>query len=297
MSIIRGPRRTGNFYVLDKAISEDQRLTWAARGLLIYLLGKPDHWRVSPAALRNETSASRKPTGRDGVYTLLDELIQAGYVTRTQERLPSGHLSEVHYMVSEESTTAAPDTPPPPLPALPDTAQPDTANPTQVRIEGSKDLQKGRKEGPARKTPPAPAPAPVQPSSPFENKQPEQPEQPPAPVADTLAPLVNKINAQRANNGKGAYIPADVAKLRAQAAQAGITVEQAAEWVLERSTRNFFQASYYTTTQPAPAPTPPAPAPAPAPPTPATPEQLAENKRIADEHLAKIWDILKKPRR
>ena len=107
MSIIRGPRRTGNFYVLDKTISEDVRLTWAARGLLIYLLGKPDHWRVSPAALRNETSASRKPTGRDGVYALLDELIQAGYVTRTQERLPSGLLGETNYLVSE-----APEPPP-----------------------------------------------------------------------------------------------------------------------------------------------------------------------------------------
>lgn len=296
MSIIRGPRRTGNFYVLDKTISEDRRLTWAARGLLIYLLGKPDHWRVSPAALRNETSASRKPTGRDGVYALLDELMQAGYVTRTQERLPSGHLSEVHYMVSEESTTAAP-LPALPLPALPHPALPYPANPTQVRIEGSKDLQKGRKEGqPARKTSPAPRPAPTAPSPSFENKQPEQPEQPPAPVADTLAPLVNKINAQRANNDKGAYTPADVAQLHAQAAKAGITVEQAAEWVLERSTRNFFQASYYTATQPAPAPTPPAPAPTPPRPAP-TPEQLAENKRIADEHLAKIRDILKKPRR
>ena len=296
MSIIRGPRRTGNFYVLDKTISEDRRLTWAARGLLIYLLGKPDHWRVSPAALRNETSASRKPTGRDGVYALLDELIQAGYVTRTQERLPSGHLSEVHYMVSE-STTAAP-LPALPLPALPLPALPYPANPTQVRIEGSKDLQKGRKEGPARKTPPAPAPAPVQPSpSQFEDKQPEQPVMPvSAPVADTLAPLVNRINAQRANNGKGAYTPADVAQLHTQAAKAGITVEQAAEWVLERSTRNFFQASYYNTVT-MPTPTPPAPAPAPAPPTPATPEQLAENKRIADENLAKIRDILKKPRR
>ena len=98
MSIIRAPRKTGNFYILDKAISEDQRLTWAARGLLIYLLGKPDHWRVSPAALRNETALTRKPTGRDGVYSLLDELIYAGYVTRTQERLSSGVLSETHYM-------------------------------------------------------------------------------------------------------------------------------------------------------------------------------------------------------
>ena len=143
MSIIRAPRKTGNFYILDKRISEDQRLTWAARGLLIYLLGKPDHWRVSPAALRNETALTRKPTGRDGVYSLLDELIYAGYVTRTQERLSSGMLSETHYMVCETPQ------PPPnsPLPALPDTAAPDTARTTLARTDKKKGLKKGRKEG------------------------------------------------------------------------------------------------------------------------------------------------------
>lgn len=289
MSIIRGPRRTGNFYVLDKTISEDVRLTWAARGLLIYLLGKPDHWRVSPAALRNETINTRKPTGRDGVYALLDELMQAGYVVRTQERSPTGLLGETNYFVSENAN-------PQPLPALPDTVEPFPAKTTQVRTEGSKDLKKGRKEGKtARKTPPAPRPAPAAPSpSSFENEQPEQPAAP-APVADTLTPLVAHINAQRANNGKQPYTPADVTKLREQAAQAGISAEQAAQWVLERPTRNFFQSSYYTVTTPTP--TPPAPAPTPAPPAAATPEQLAENKRIADEHLAKIWNILQKPRK
>lgn len=286
MSIIRAPRKTENFYILDKRISEDRRLTWAARGLLIYLLGKPDNWCVSVQALVNETHDARINTRRDAIWALLKELIETGYCVRTQNRKPDGTLGDMDYAVSE--------TPEPPRTGYPGTAQPGTANPTLIRIDENKDLQKGRKEGqPARKTPPAPRPAPAVPSpSPsFENEQPAAP----APV-DTLAPLVNRINAQRANNGKGAYTPADLAKLREQATKAGISAEQAAEWVLERSTRNFFQASYYTTTQPAPAPTPPAPAPTP--PTPApTPEQLAENKRIADEHLAKIWDILKKPRR
>jgi hypothetical protein len=51
MAIIRGSRPDKNFYILDKTISEDKRLSWGARGLLVYLLGKPDHWRVSTAAL------------------------------------------------------------------------------------------------------------------------------------------------------------------------------------------------------------------------------------------------------
>ncbi|RQY86714.1 hypothetical protein [Burkholderia stagnalis] len=33
--IIRAPRPTSAFYILDRRISEDRRLSWAARGLLI----------------------------------------------------------------------------------------------------------------------------------------------------------------------------------------------------------------------------------------------------------------------
>ncbi len=136
MSIIRAPRPEGNFYLLNKAISEDQRLSWGARGLLVFLLGKPDHWAVSVTHLRNETSKSSKPTGRDGVYGLLQELISAGYVERRQDRLGSGLLGENHYVVSES-----------PLPDLPYTAapltdQPYPANPTLVSIEGKQGLNK-----------------------------------------------------------------------------------------------------------------------------------------------------------
>ena len=35
MSVVRGPRPESNWYALDKRISEDTRLTWAARGLLV----------------------------------------------------------------------------------------------------------------------------------------------------------------------------------------------------------------------------------------------------------------------
>jgi hypothetical protein len=124
MSITRAPRPESNFYILDKRISEDQRLSWGARGLLIFLLGKPDSWTVSINHLRDETKNSAKPTGRDGVYGLLDELIQAGYVIRSQERQDSGGFSNNAYMVRES-----------PLPDLPYTGLPDTAKPTLVSID------------------------------------------------------------------------------------------------------------------------------------------------------------------
>lgn len=135
MSIIRAPRPEGNFYVLNKAISEDARLTWAARGLLVYLLGKPDHWKISPSHLRSETTATIKPTGRDGIYGLLDELIKAGYVRRMQPRSDGGVLGEVSYLVSE---SPLPDSP---YPAGPHPAAPHTAKPTLVSTEDKQVLK------------------------------------------------------------------------------------------------------------------------------------------------------------
>lgn len=136
MSIIRAPRPEGNFYLLSKTISEDGRLSWAARGLLVFLLGKPDHWEISVAHLRGETATSAKPTGRDGVYGLLQELINTGYVQRHQGRQDNGLLGEINYLVSESPLPAQP------LPASPDTAQPYPANPTLVSIEGKQVLKK-----------------------------------------------------------------------------------------------------------------------------------------------------------
>lgn len=136
MSIIRAPRPEANFYMLNKSISEDGRLSWAARGLLVFLLGKPDHWAVSVTHLRNETAKSSKPTGRDGVYGLLQELITAGYVQRHQDRGESGLLGETHYVVSETPLPALP------YPVEPLPAQPYPANPTLASIDGEQGLKK-----------------------------------------------------------------------------------------------------------------------------------------------------------
>ncbi|WP_110647581.1 hypothetical protein [Salinicola peritrichatus] len=140
MSIRRAPRPESNFYLLDKRISEDERLSWAARGMLIFLLGKPDHWIVSVANLINETAGSSKKSGRDAVYGTLKELERAGYLTREKARADGGEFGGVDYVVHESPLTEKPHTANPdtvkPHTANPDTVKPDTANPTQVSIEG-----------------------------------------------------------------------------------------------------------------------------------------------------------------
>ena len=131
MSIVRAPRPKGNFYILDKRISEDCNLSWGARGMLIFLLGKPDNWRVSIQNLVNETSGSNRKSGRDAVYAFLAELKDAGYITVFQNRSESGAFGETDYLVHEHSEplTDNPEADIQPLTVLPDTARPDTATP------------------------------------------------------------------------------------------------------------------------------------------------------------------------
>lgn len=168
MSITRSPRPESDFYVLSKGISEDTRLSWAARGLLIFLLGKPDHWRVSVAHLVGETSGCiGKSSGRDGVYAILGELVSVGYIERSQSR-QAGRLAEAEYIVSEIAKPPRRENPVTvdlPRTASPDTAKPGPADPTLVKtdveqgLSRSEDGQPGAAAKPV-KQPKAPKPLP-----------------------------------------------------------------------------------------------------------------------------------------
>lgn len=127
MAIKRGPRAEGNFYILDKSISEDCSLSWAARGLLIFLLGKPDHWEVSVQHLINQTEDARIKSGRDSVRALLKELLDAGYIFRNAVHGADGKFGGYEYIVSESKVSPSTD--------KPSTDDPGTANPPLVSIE------------------------------------------------------------------------------------------------------------------------------------------------------------------
>lgn len=155
MSIIRAARPQSHFYMLSKSISEDRRLSWAARGLLVFLLGKPDHWEVSVANLVNETAGSLRAGGqtkRDGVKTILAELMAAGYLTRSDKpkHNADGSFAGYDYIVSETPTEpeqALSPSPDQPSTAQPATVQPATPHPTQASTDSKKGLKtQARKE-------------------------------------------------------------------------------------------------------------------------------------------------------
>lgn len=77
-------KRDRNYSVVSNAIVENPRLSFAAKGLLVYLLSRPDNWSVSYRQLAK--------TGTDGAHTvrrLLIELESEGYLVRT--RINAGH--------------------------------------------------------------------------------------------------------------------------------------------------------------------------------------------------------------
>ena len=57
--IVRVGHRRHPYVVIDRRPLEDERLSWAARGLLGYLLAKPDDWQLRVSDLCRRTLQGR----------------------------------------------------------------------------------------------------------------------------------------------------------------------------------------------------------------------------------------------
>ncbi len=109
-TIIRTPRN-GQFLVVSHTPLKDIRLNWDSRGLLVFLLSKPDDWTVNVEYLIKQA-----PSGRDKIYRMLKELITFGYIERQQKRNPSGNIEGYIYFVYELPLSPYPDKPEPGTP-------------------------------------------------------------------------------------------------------------------------------------------------------------------------------------
>ena len=101
----------GPYFSLRRKTAQDRNLSFEARGMLAYLLSKPVDWIVKPTDLEQQC-------GRDRVYRILNELIHAGYIVRTEVKEKGKHIG-IDYAVYEI----------PPYPEKPDTVSPDTEKP------------------------------------------------------------------------------------------------------------------------------------------------------------------------
>ena len=79
MTTFRTRKRDNPFVQIDKTCLEDSRLSWKARGILVYLLSKPDGWQVRIVDLINKS-----PEGITAVKSAIKELEAVGYMKRTR---------------------------------------------------------------------------------------------------------------------------------------------------------------------------------------------------------------------
>ena len=85
------------FVQIDKKTVEDKNLSWKARGLLIFLLSRPDNWKIYLKQLEKES----KKDGRDSLRSGLKELEERGYLVKEQLKDKKGRFQGYRYLVFE----------------------------------------------------------------------------------------------------------------------------------------------------------------------------------------------------
>ena len=103
----RGPRLASNFTILSNAVINDERLSFRARGVLVWLLSKPDDWHT-----RSESIAAQSPKeGRVAVRSALRELADLGYLVREKIQDERGRWSTIQTVYEEPATGPTPGKP------------------------------------------------------------------------------------------------------------------------------------------------------------------------------------------
>ncbi|BAV45290.1 Uncharacterized protein MLTONO_0387 [Mesorhizobium loti] len=112
-------------------------MSFEARGVLCYLLSKPNNWSVNVDDLARAGSI-----GRDKAYRILNELIDARYIDREIQRNADGRVRQVEYVVYNEPIGKGRPLPEKPETAKPETVQPETENTDEyIRTHSQQELK------------------------------------------------------------------------------------------------------------------------------------------------------------
>lgn len=154
ITIQRGKHDKENPYVMiSRKMLRDPSISPKAKGTLCYLLSLPDNWKAHPRKV-----AECMGVGKDQIYSILKELIIAGYATKTESKGEKGKFGHVLYefyeeklatpqIYKEKSTVSG----------NPDTGNPDTGNPPLRKKESKKNRSKDSNS--SLKVPDLPKPA------------------------------------------------------------------------------------------------------------------------------------------
>ena len=85
MSIVKNYKRKNRYSTIDSTGVLDESLSWKAKGLLWYILSKPDDWQIRMADL-----VKRSKDGRDATRRALTELEENRYAVRTRSHDEKG---------------------------------------------------------------------------------------------------------------------------------------------------------------------------------------------------------------
>jgi hypothetical protein len=113
------------YFSLNRATAQDENLSFEARGLLAYLLSKPDDWKVILSDVQRNGNI-----GRDKARRLLKELESAGYIKKEDQTInPDGTFGNIPYRIYETKQQ--------PCTENPSTVNPSTENPTLHSTEST----------------------------------------------------------------------------------------------------------------------------------------------------------------
>lgn len=101
MTIIR-EKRTKNYTIINNSILDNNRLSFKARGLLIYMLSKPDDWKFYELELEKHSQVD----GQSAIKSALKEIERTGYLKRQRSR-ENGKFIKTDWILAETPDVSA----------------------------------------------------------------------------------------------------------------------------------------------------------------------------------------------
>ena len=98
-TILIHTKREDPFNRIPKDVAENSRLSFQARGVMAYLIGKPTGWRINVWDL-----VKRSPHGKTFIRSILNELRILGYMKLEQRRNEAGEFEGYQWLLSDEPT-------------------------------------------------------------------------------------------------------------------------------------------------------------------------------------------------
>jgi len=97
LTTYRVKKESGNFVTIHKGFITDDRLSAKAKGILLYLLSRPDDWQIYTLEVVKHMN-----DGQKSINSGINELIKVGYVERSRKRKANGDFNGYDYVVYEK---------------------------------------------------------------------------------------------------------------------------------------------------------------------------------------------------